>query len=209
MINYDFITSKVAELNSTSQDTEDVDLSFLHFVFPYLEQVDLDLLNDCNEQIPAKNIMVSGYYCNVDENYINIYVSIYNQFARVGQQILERDFETTKDGLDNLIRMIDDNSYREINESRPLYDLCDFIVSHKDMEIILNIVTNYVVPQGYTIEGNYKVGARSIGLRTYDINDISNKISASFSNTNTLSLLEKFGQGTPAVLISSNNYIDV
>jgi len=209
MIAFDYISSKVSEQYNSNQEIEDIDSAFLHFVFPFLEQVDLDLLNDCNEQIPAKNIKVSGYYCNVDENYINIYVSIYNQFAKSGQSILEKEFEGTKSGLDNLIKMIDDNSYREINESRPLYDLCDYIVSHIDMEIILNIVTNYVVPKGYILDGNYKIGIRSIGLRTFDVNDLANKISATFTNTNTLNLLEKFGKGTSAVLISSDNDIDV
>ena len=44
---------------------------------------------------------------------------------------------------------IDDFNYKIV------YDLCDYIVNHKGMELILNIITNYPVPLEYEKDGNY------------------------------------------------------
>ena len=209
MVDYNYLITQVKEIFNSNEDFEDLDLSFLHYSFPYIESVDLELLNDCSDQIPANGVKVTGYYCNVDDNYISVYLSQFDQFAKAGFPIQRENYEAIKESLFNLVRMVNDNSYRDINESRPLYDLCDYIVNHKGMELILNIVTNYPVPLQYEKDGRYTIGVRDVSLRTYDINDILDKVNANISDVPTLNLLEKFGRGVPAVLISSNRDIDV
>lgn len=209
MIDYSYVITQVKEVLNTTQEFEDINLSFLHFAFPLIENADLEQLYDCNEQIPAKNIRVSGYFCNIDENYISIYVSYFDQFAKYGQIMQEEKFKDLKYSFENLFKMIDDNSYREINESRLLFDLCDYIVSNKNMEVIVNVVTNYSVPLAYDKDGNFTVGNRTIGLRTYDIKDLLDRINSNINCESTLNLKEKFGRGIPAVLISSNKDVDV
>ena len=209
MVGYSYIITKTKELFSANQEAEDINVSFLRFSFPMIESVEVELLNECNDTIPAKNVHVSGYYCNIDENYISIYLSYFDQFAKYGQLISKSVFESQKTSLENLIGMINDNSYRNINESRPLYDLCDFIVSHPHIEIIINLVTNLIVPLGYEKDGNFRIGDRNVGFRTYDVNDILDKANSNMDDSPSLNLVQKFGQGVKAVLISSNNAVDV
>lgn len=209
MVDYSYLITQVKEIYNSSEDFEDLDLSFLHYVFPLIESVDLEFLNDCNDQIPAKGVKITGYYCNVDDNYISIYLSQFDQFAKVGIPIMRDNYESIKNSLFNFVKMVNDNSYMDINESRPLYDLCDYIINHKGMELILNIVTNCPVPLEYEKDGNYTIGMRNVNLRTYDINYILDKVNSDISDVPTLNLVEKFGRGVPAVLISSNRDIDV
>ena len=209
MIDYSNVVTNVREILNTSDDVDDIDLSYLRYCFPFIESVEIDLLNDCDEHIPAKNVDLTGFYLNIDENYIGLYISLFNQQINNGDIIKEEAFESIKRSFVNLMSMIDDNSYLEINESRPIFDLCDYIVNHRNMEIIANIVTNYQVPAGYEKDGTISIGNRTIGLRTYDIKDILDKVNSSNANESSLNLIEKFGRGIPAVLISSNDDVDV
>lgn len=209
MIDYLYIMTKVKELSATDDDSGDMNLSFLKTVFSSLESVDIDLLNECNESIPARNVQATGYYFNVDENYISIYISLFNQFNNTVIDINEKDFLELKERLSNLIIMINDNSYRDINESRPIYDLCDCVVSNPGMDVILNIITNYSVPNEYDKDGNISIGNKNVSVRTYDINDIIGKLAANEKEIVSLNLVDKFGQKTNAVLISRNSDVDV
>lgn len=209
MIDYSNLFTSVKEIINTNEDVDGFDLSYLYYSFPLIESTEPDLLNICNEEIPAKSVILTGYYCNIDENYIGIYISLFNEFIKMGDVIKESVFNSIKASFINLIKMIDDNSYLELNESRPIYDLCDFVVEHNKMEIIANFVTNYTVPSAYEKDGNISVGKRNIGFRTYDINDILEKSNSVIDSSSSLNLVDKFGKGIPAVLISSTKDVDV
>ncbi len=209
MVDYNYIITKTKELSESEIELKDMNLSFLRFVFPFLEETEDDLLNDCNEEIPVKNVRTTGYYWNPDENYIAIYISVFDQFAINAQTMPEDKFKEIKKQIENLLEMINDNSYREINESRPLYDLCDFIVRHRDQEIIFNVVTNLSVPLEYDKDGNEKIGNQLYGIRTYDISDIIDKLNSDSSQMNCLNLVKKFGKSISAVLIASTDDVDV
>ena len=209
MIDYSYIITKTKELSESTPELSDMNLSFLHFIFPIIESIDEDLLSDCNEEIPAKNVKITGYYCNVDENYIAIYLSIFDQFATSNQKMSQNEFGLYKQSINNFVKMINDNSYHEINEGRPLYDLCDYIVSHREMELIFNIVTNFNVPLEYDKDGNEKIANQLYGIRTYDVIDIIDKLNSDNSQVNTLNLKKKFGDYISAVKISSTDEVDV
>lgn len=209
MVDYSNLMNSVKEIANSDNEVNDYDVSFLYYTFPLIESIDLDFLNICNEEIPAKNVIVTGYYCNVDENYVGIYITLFDQSLKNGSVMKEEVFNELKDNITNLIKMIDDNSYLNINESRPIFDLCDYIAEHNKMEIIANIITNYNVPNAYEKDGNITVGRRNVGIRTYDIKDILEKSNSNEDSSSSLNLVEKFGKGIPAVLISSNKDVDV
>lgn len=209
MIDYSQIISRTKEQMGNECEFADVGVSFLHYVFPYIESVELELLIDCNEEIPANGVKITGYFVNSDDNYIGIYLSYFDQYAKPNTIMSLEDFEKCKISFSNFIKMIEDNSYRDINESRPIYDLCDYIVSHKNVEIIFNFVTNFVVPLGYEKDGNYIGKNKNYGVRTYDIVDIIDRVNNNGEDGQCLNLLEKFGKGINAVKISSDNDIDV
>ncbi len=76
-MDYGYLITKVKEeMNSNDVD---ISLAFLNFVFPFIESTDKELMTECNEEIPAKNVKVTGYFINVDESLINIYLVDFDQ----------------------------------------------------------------------------------------------------------------------------------
>ncbi len=206
-MDYGYLITKVKEeMNSNDVD---ISLAFLNFVFPFIESTDKELMTECNEEIPAKNVKVTGYFINVDESLINIYLVDFDEFASNIQDISIDKYNRNRDCLINIMKMINDNSYMDINECSRIYDLCDYITSHKNYEIVLNIVTNYKLTPECENEGNYTLGNWKYGVRTYDINSILDKINADSMYSNVLDIKTKFGKGVPAVLISSQKDVDV
>ena len=92
------------------------------------------------------------------------------------------DFNKFRFQLENIVKMVEEKSYTTINENTGLYDLCDLIIQNPEYEIVLNIVTNVSVPNVFDKNENIKIKSRNVGIRTYDQNDLINRINA-FENS--------------------------
>lgn len=209
MISYKQMINKVKEFQAQETNLIDSNYAFLQLVFPEIEAVELDELKECCEVVSAKKMEVTGFFCNFDENYISIFVSIFDYFADENSVIAGEAYKNAVDGCKDLVKMVDDKSYFTLNPSSLIYELCDFIANNKSMEIIFNIITNYVVPLSIINDGNYTKGFRQYGIRTYDSTAILDRMNARRGDEHLLDLVEKFGKSIPAVRISTSEDVDI
>ena len=192
-------------------DEEDITekLAFMYYCFEKTEDINPnEVLEICLEDFPKLKIGIDGFFLNVDDTTINFYEVIYNSNASDNEKIGKREFQSTLDKGINTIKMVVDKNIK-IDESSYTYSFLEEAISKiKTHEIILNIYTNYDVPESYLTEDIREYKEVSYGIKVVDYETLVSK-NGNKDDLYKINLKDRFGFDFSAVKISSTDDFDI
>ncbi len=202
---------KSIKINS---DLEDLTLSdkhaFMYFCFEKLEDINpVEVLDICIEDFPKLNIGIDGFFINVDDSTVNLYNVLYSPDIEDGDYIDKKQFKAILDKGMNTVKMIIDKKINKIDKSSDTYDFLEQAVEKiKTHEIMLNIYTNYYVPEEIMPNDIVEYNGVNYGIKVVDYLALS-LCREGDSDLYKLNLKEKFGYDFNVVKISSTDEFDI
>lgn len=184
--------------------------SFIKYVFTNLESVSEDAIEIVEEDFEDLNCDIDAYYYDEDSFIYNLYIAIYDDEIDDNAFLNQDDAKRYYDKICNFISKVISGKYSCFDESSFTFSIADEIHSLlKEVEIVVNVVTNFNIPTAYKKDNNEIIEGVNVSFRTYDLEDLKNKFGQIATESNVLNCSEYFGSDINALQIASNVDFDV
>lgn len=208
------LISKVKVFHAGQLDEGDITeekYSFLKYIFTKLESTEGDFLDICEEEFADLDCNIDGYYYDEDSNVYNLYLTIYDDHLDDHSTLTEDAANSEYRKIINFVKMVCLGKYIDFGENGFTYEIADSIYKSltNGAEIIINVVTNYLVPSEYKKDSVEEIEKQTVSFRTYDLEDLQNKLDQVEKTIDELDLEEKFGAPISALRVASNQDFDV
>ena len=201
---------KLAYSENEAEEFSEEKYTFIQYVFSNIESISMDSIEICDEEFEELNANIDGYYYDEDVSVYNLYLAIYNE-DNDDNSFLEKDeINSYYDKIINFISKTVSGKYGDFDDSSFTYEIANEIHNLlKQVEIVVNIVSNYNIPQEYKKDNVEVIENQNISFRTYDLEDLKNKFKQLTNKVTTLDCKETFGESIKALKLMSNPDFDV
>ncbi len=184
--------------------------SFIKYIFSNLESISEDNIEIIEEDFEDLDCDVDAYYYDEDSSTYNLYIAIYDDNLDDNSFLNKEQIDKYYNKITNFIEKTVTGKYVCFNESSFTFSVADEIHSLlKEIEIIVNIVSNYNIPQNYKKDSIEEINGYRISFRTYDFGDLENKFGQITNEASILNCVDEFGGNINAIQITSSIDFDV
>ena len=163
--------------------------SFLKYVFKNLESIDPSNIDICEEEFDALKCNLDGCFYDEDNSTYNLYIVKYNDTNDDNAILTKEEIESEYKKITNFIERILKNNFLEFGEESISFEIAERINKEiKNNEIVVNVISNYLIPSEYQKDGVEEIAGQRVSFRTYDLEDLKNK----FSQLNKESVVTDF-----------------
>lgn len=184
--------------------------SFLKYVFKNLESIDPSNIDICEEEFDALKCNLDGCFYDEDNSTYNLYIVKYNDTNDDNAILTKEEIEVEYKKITNFIERILKNNFLEFGEESISYEIAERINKEiKNNEIVVNVISNYLIPSEYQKDGVEEIAGQRVSFRTYDLEDLKNKFSQLNKESVVTDFLELFQSSVTALKISTTPDFDV
>lgn len=184
--------------------------SFLKYVFKNLESIDPSNIDICEEEFDALKCNLDGCFYDEDNSTYNLYIVKYNDTNDDNAILTKEEIEVEYKKITNFIERILKNNFLEFGEESISYEIAERINKEiKNNEIVVNVISNYLIPSKYQKDGVEEIAGQRVSFRTYDLEDLKNKFSQLNKESVVTDFLELFQSSVTALKISTTPDFDV
>lgn len=191
-------------------ETSELKYAFISYVFSILESKEAGDLTLCEEEFPSLATNLDAYYYDEDSSTYNLYLGIFNENNTDTSFLSNEDVSIYYNKITNLVKKIINKTYKEFGDFSMTFDICaDISRNLKNSEIVVNIISNYNIPNTYKKDDVEEIDGFRISFRTYDFEDLKDKLAQLNKENIELDCQNKFGEAINAIKISSTKDFDV
>ena len=184
--------------------------SFLRYVFKNLESIDPSNIDICEEEFDALKCNLDGCFYDEDNSTYNVYIVKYNDENDGNAVLTKEEINGVYKKTTNFIERILKNNFREFGEESISFEIADRINKEiKNNEIVVNVISNYMIPSEYQKDGVEEIAGQRVSFRTYDLDDLKNKFSQLNKESVVTNFVELFQSTVTALRISTTPDFDV
>lgn len=184
--------------------------SFLKYVFKNLESIDPSNIDICEEEFDALKCNLDGCFYDEDNSTYNLYIVKYNDTNDDNAILTKEEIEPEYKKITNFIERILKNNFLEFGEESISFEIAERINKEiKNNEIVVNVISNYLIPSEYKKDGVEEIAGQRVSFRTYDLEDLKNKFSQLNKESVVTDFLELFQSSVTALKISTTPDFDV
>lgn len=184
--------------------------SFLKYVFKNLESIDPSNIDICEEEFDALKCNLDGCFYDEDNSTYNLYIVKYNDTNDDNAVLTKEEIELEYKKITNFIERILKNNFLEFGEESISFEIAERINKEiKNNEIVVNVISNYLIPSEYQKDGVEEIAGQRVSFRTYDLEDLKNKFSQLNKESVVTDFLELFQSSVTALKISTTPDFDV
>lgn len=184
--------------------------SFLKYVFKNLESIDPSNIDICEEEFDALKCNLDGCFYDEDNSTYNLYIVKYNDTNDDNAILTKEEIELEYKKITNFIERILKNNFLEFGEESISFEIAERINKEiKNNEIVVNVISNYLIPSEYQKDGVEEIAGQRVSFRTYDLEDLKNKFSQLNKESVVTDFLELFQSSVTALKISTTPDFDV
>lgn len=184
--------------------------SFLKYVFKNLESIDPSNIDICEEEFDALKCNLDGCFYDEDNSTYNLYIVKYNDTNDDNAILTKEEIESEYKKITNFIERILKNNFLEFGEESISFEIAERINKEiKNNEIVVNVISNYLIPSEYQKDGVEEIAGQRVSFRTYDLEDLKNKFSQLNKESVVTDFLELFQSSVTALKISTTPDFDV
>ena len=201
---------KLFYTEESAEEITEEKYAFLRYVFKNLESLDAECLEICEEEFDDINCNVDGCYFDEDNSTYNLYIAIYGDDngddTVLSKNVLNSEYGAIANFIDKTIK----KNYSCFSEESMSYEIADKIYKNlKNCEIVVNIISNYIIPDELQKNDTEDVGAYRVSYRTYDLIDLENKFGQLNRENFETNFIELFSESINALLVTSTADFDV
>lgn len=201
---------KLAYSENEAEEFSEEKYTFIQYVFSNIESISMDSIEICDEEFEELNANIDGYYYDEDASVYNLYLAIYNEDNDDNSFLDKDEINSYYDKIINFISKTVSGKYGDFDDSSFSYEIANEIHNLlKQVEIVVNVVSNYNIPQEYKKDNLEIIENQNISFRTYDLEDLKNKFKQITNTVTTLDCEETFGKSVKALKLLSSPDFDV
>lgn len=201
---------KLAHSENGGEDFSEEKYAFIQYVFSNIESIPMDSIDICNEEFEELNANLDAFYYDEDSQVYNLYLAIYNDQNDDNSFLTKEQLQGYYDKIINFLKKTISGKYVDFDDSSFTYEIANEIHGLlKQIEIVVNIVSNYNIPQNYKKDDNDDIDGQSVSFRTYDLADLKNKFKQLTNVNSTLDCNENFHCELNALNLMSSVDFDV
>lgn len=201
---------KLFYTEESAEEITEEKYAFLKYIFNNLESLDADCIEICEEEFDAINCNIDGCYFDEDNSTYNLYIAIYGDAneddTTLSKNILFDEYAKIANFIEKTVK----RNYSCFSEESISYEIADKIYKNlKNCEIVVNIISNYVIPDEWQKNDTEDVGTYRVSYRTYDLVDLENKFGQINRENFETNFVELFLEPIEALLVTSTADFDV
>lgn len=212
MNNFNKELIKNIKLYSTenSEDFIEDKYSFIRYVFSNFESISEDNIEIVEEEFEDLHCNLDAYYYDEDSLTYNLYIAAYNDENDDNSFLKKEEIDSYYEKIINFVNKVLSGKYACFDESSFTFTVAEEIHSLlKEIEIVVNIVSNYNIPNNYKKDSVEQIGEYRISFRTYDLADLENKFGQITNEAAVLDCISSFDSVINALQITSSVDFDV
>lgn len=184
--------------------------SFIKYVANIIDSIDKDDIEICNENFEQLNCGFDALYFDEDSNIYNLYIAAYNNENNDNSFLTKEDMDALYLQIYNFVEKTISGKYVVFSESSFTYEIADDIYKNlKQSEIVINIVSNYCIPNNYKKDQTKQIGDFNVSFNTYDLEYFKLRFKNLLNDNSILNCIENFGEDISALFLSKNVDFDV
>lgn len=204
------LINQIKLFHSESGEDFEEKYSFIRFVFSNLESINADDIEVCEEEFESLKSNLDAFYYDEDSNVYNLYLALYNENLDDNSFVTKCQIDSAYEKIKNFIGKTVSGKFICFDQSSFTYEIAkDIYASKGDREIVVNVVTNYNVPESYKKDVPEEIGGINVSFRTYDLSDLVNKFGQLNNETSIMNCEEAFGQSIKAIQVFKSIDFDV
>lgn len=177
---------KLAQSENDVDDFSEEKYAFIQYVFSKIESISMDSIEICDEEFEELSANLDAYYFDEDANVYNLYLAIYNNQNDDNSFLTKEQAQVYYNKIINFLKKTFSGKYVEFDDSSFTYTIANEIHGLlKQVEIVVNIVSNYNIPQNYKKDDIEEIDGQNVSFRTYDLEDLKNKFKQ-LTNVNSI-----------------------
>lgn len=201
---------KLAHFENGDEDFSEEKYAFIQYVFSNIESIPMDSIDICDEEFEELNANLDAFYYDEDSQVYNLYLAIYNDQNDDNSFLTKEQLQGCYDKIINFLKKTISGKYVDFDDSSFTYEIANEIHGLlKQIEIVVNIVSNYNIPQNYKKDDIEDIDGQSVSFRTYDLEDLKNKFKQLTNVNSTLDCNENFHCELNALNLMSSVDFDV
>lgn len=201
---------KLAHFENGGEDFSEEKYAFIQYVFSNIESIPMDSIDICDEEFEELNANLDAFYYDEDSQVYNLYLAIYNDQNDDNSFLTKEQLQGYYDKIINFLKKTISGKYVDFDDSSFTYEIANEIHGLlKQIEIVVNIVSNYNIPQNYKKDDIEDIDGQSVSFRTYDLEDLKNKFKQLTNVNSTLDCNENFHCELNALNLMSSVDFDV
>ena len=201
---------KLAHSENGGEDFSEEKYAFIQYVFSNIESIPMDSIDICDEEFEELNANLDAFYYDEDSQVYNLYLAIYNDQNDDNSFLTKEQLQGYYDKIINFLKKTISGKYVDFDDSSFTYEIANEIHGLlKQIEIVVNIVSNYNIPQNYKKDDIEDIDGQSVSFRTYDLEDLKNKFKQLTNVNSTLDCNENFHCELNALNLISSVDFDV
>lgn len=201
---------KLAHSENGDEDFSEEKYAFIQYVFSNIESIPMDSIDICDEEFEELNANLDAFYYDEDSQVYNLYLAIYNDQNDDNSFLTKEQLQGYYDKIINFLKKTISGKYVDFDDSSFTYEIANEIHGLlKQVEIVVNIVSNYNIPQDYKKDDIEGFDGQSVSFRTYDLEDLKNKFKQLTNVNSTLDCTENFHCELNALNLMSSVDFDV
>ena len=201
---------KLAHSENGDEDFSEEKYAFIQYVFSNIESIPMDSIDICDEEFEELNANLDSFYYDEDSQVYNLYLAIYNDQNDDNSFLTKEQLQGYYDKIINFLKKTISGKYVDFDDSSFTYEIANEIHGLlKQIEIVVNIVSNYNIPQNYKKDDIEDIDGQSVSFRTYDLEDLKNKFKQLTNVNSTLDCNENFHCELNALNLISSVDFDV
>lgn len=208
--NRELIKNIKLSLSEYDEDFFEEKYAFIRYVFSKIESIPYDSIEICNEEFEELNSNIDAYYYDEDSSIYNLYLAIYNNQNDDSSFLNKEEIDAFYKKITNFILKTFNGKFVDFDESSFTYEIANEIHGlMKQVEIVVNIVTNYNIPTNYKKDDIEEIDGHNVSFRTYDLDDLKNKFKQITNAVATLDCVKNFDTEISALNLVSSIDFDV
>ena len=201
---------KLAHSENGGEDFSEEKYAFIQYVFSNIESIPIDSIDICDEEFEELNANLDAFYYDEDSQVYNLYLAIYIDQNDDNSFLTKEQLQGYYDKIINFLKKTISGKYVDFDDSSFTYEIANEIHGLlKQIEIVVNIVSNYNIPQNYKKDDIEDIDGQSVSFRTYDLEDLKNKFKQLTNVNSTLDCNENFHCELNALNLMSSVDFDV
>ena len=208
--NTELIKNVKLSLSQNDDEYYEEKYAFIRYVFSNIESISNDSIEICNEEFEELDANVDGYYYDEDSSVYNLYIAAYNNQNDDNSFLNKEEIDKYYRKITNFIIKTINGKFIEFDESSFTYEIANEIHQLlKQVEIVVNVVSNFNIPNNYKKDDVEVISGQNISFRTYDLDDLKNKFKQITNNVSILNCIENFNSNIEALNLVSTIDFDV
>lgn len=196
--------------HSEDDDFSEEKYAFIQYVFSNIESISKEDIEICDEEFEGLNCNLDAHYYDEDSQVYNLYLAIYNDEIDDNAFLDKEHVQPFYDKVVNFLKKVISGKYADFDENSYTFSVANEIHSLlNQVELVVNIVSNYNIPQSYKKDDTEDIDGRSVSFRTYDLEDLKNKFGQLTNTSSVLDCTENFGCELNALNVTSSVDFDV